>query len=195
MDVVRFTSGNDTLVIGSDASFLGLEGDDTYVLEASVIPANAEIVITDNDGDNVVRLPDGVEIVESQIATLGNGSNAIRLTLSNDTTVLIDGAGGFTFEVGGSFGGFEAVTQDFESFVTDTLGATVPAPGDQSAGGAVSIGAPTPSVRDAAEEADPLPLPAMAGDPLPEAAALPAPEPQGPAEIEFLGGVGEVDLF
>ena len=133
MDIVRFTDQNETFVLGSDATFLGLGGDDVYVVEPSAIPAGAEIVIDDNEGDNTIRFPDGLEITASSVSTRGNGSNAVLLELANGTTILIDGADGFDYEVGGDFGGNNAVPQDFTQFITQTLGhAAEPNPGDTS---------------------------------------------------------------
>ena len=133
MDIVRFTDQDDSIVLGSDATFLGLGGDDVYVVEPSAIPAGAEIVIDDNEGDNTIRFPDGLEITASSVSTRGNGSNAVLLELANGTTILIDGADGFDYEVGGDFGGNNAVPQDFTQFITQTLGhAAEPNPGDTS---------------------------------------------------------------
>ena len=140
MAIVRFTDANDTIVLGSDATFLGLGGDDVYVFEPSFIPANAQIRVGDSQGDNTLRFPDGLEIVQSDVSTLGNGGVSIRLTLSNGTTVDIDNAEGFDFEVGGDVAGNDAVPQTLTEFVEDTLGTTVPAPNQTSQGGAVTIG-------------------------------------------------------
>ena len=140
MATVRFTDGNDTIILGSDATFLGLGGDDVYVFEPNVIPANAQIRVGDSQGDNTLRFPDGLEVVQSDVATLGNGGVSIRLTLSNGTTVAIDNAEGFDFEVGGDIAGNDAVPQTLTEFVEDTLGTTVPAPNETSQGGAVTVG-------------------------------------------------------
>jgi S-layer protein len=134
---VSFTSGNDFITpTVNGQTYLGGAGNDTYIL-SSQIEADATVVIQDTEGDNKIQLIDGLEITSSLVT-----SNAIELTLSNGAKVQILGANNLTFELGGNpLNGEPGVQQDFTTFVQDTLGTTVPAPGETpSAGGEVVIG-------------------------------------------------------
>lgn len=158
MDVIRFTDEDDTIALGSDATLLGRGGDDLYTFLPGLTPADATIRIGDTQGRNTLRLPDGVAIAGSEVVTLANGGSALRLTLTNATTVQIDNAEAFAYEVGGSVSGVGTTVLDFESFVTGTLGASVPAPDELPAqGGPVTIGA-APSLSGEPTEVPPSAL-------------------------------------
>ena len=139
---IRFGDNDNTIAVSSSDTFFGEGGNDTYVFVPSLVPANAQITISDSEGLNTLRFLDGLEVVSSQVATLGNGTGAVLLTLSNGATIFIDGADSFDYEVGGAFDGTGSTAQNFSEFVTDTLDTTVPPPGQQSTGGPVTIGLP-----------------------------------------------------
>lgn len=140
MENVRFTGADDNITLGSNARFLGIGGDDTYIFDPNLIPANATIEIDDSEGVNTLRLPDGLGIGSSDVATLSEGGVAIQLTLSNGASVFIDRADTFDFQVGGNTGGTGSTDQTIMEFVEDTLGTTLPAAGASTSGGATTIG-------------------------------------------------------
>lgn len=99
--------------------------DDTYVLSASLIDANAEITISDVEGSNKIQLIGGLTISSSIVA-----GDTAQLTLSNGAVVTILGASTMSFEVGGNpLTGTAGVTKDYSTFVADVLGTTVPTEG------------------------------------------------------------------
>ncbi len=132
-----FTNGNDLNILQSSdaATVSAYEGNDTYVLSASQLGAGKQITISDTQGMNTLKLVDGLEITSSQVA-----NDALILILSNGAEVTLLGAAAFSFDVGGN--ALDVGTPvDFATFVTGTLGASVPAPGAAPvSGGAVTIG-------------------------------------------------------
>jgi hypothetical protein len=134
---VSFTAGNDFIIPSENGqTYLGGAGNDTYILSGSTIVANATIVIQDTEGSNQIQLVGGLAITSSLVT-----NNALELTLSNNAKVQILGAGSFGYDVGGNtLAGIEGTQQTFDTFVTDTLGTTVPEQGESpSAGGGVTI--------------------------------------------------------
>jgi hypothetical protein len=134
---VSFTAGNDFIIPSENGqTYLGGAGNDTYILSGSTVVANATIVIQDTEGTNKIQLVAGLSITSSTVT-----SNAIELTLSNNAKVQILGAGSFGYDVGGNtLGGVVGTQQTFDTFVTSTLGTTVPEQGDSpSTGGGVTI--------------------------------------------------------
>lgn len=142
---VSFTQGNDFIVPTEDGqTYLGGAGNDTYMLSDATIPAGSTIVIQDTEGTNNIQLVGGLSI-ESSLVT----SNALQLTLSNGAVVQILGADSFGYDVGGNaLAGTSGTDQTFTELVETTLGATVPAAGeDPVTGDDVTIidgGTPTP---------------------------------------------------
>jgi hypothetical protein len=126
---LRGTSGNDTLVIATaETNYLGMAGDDTYIISQDFVQPGNTININDTQGANRIQLVGGLEIASSQLATLANGQSQLFLTLSNGTNILINGASNIGFDVGGAFGGAGSTPQTFAQ-VTQTLGyALVPEP-------------------------------------------------------------------
>ena len=137
MAQIRGTDGNNPLLIGTAGdTYLGGGGEDTYILERGLVQSGETININDDLGSNTIRLTDGLQITGSQVL-----ADQMQLTLSNGTAVFVDGADSFNYDVGGDVAGSNATTQTFDEFVTDTLGASVPADGaGPSSGGAASIG-------------------------------------------------------
>jgi len=148
---VSFTAGGDFIIPSEDGqTYLGGAGDDLYILSGATVRPNATIVIQDTQGTNNIQLIGGLSIASSLVT-----SNALELTLSNNAKVQILGANNFGYDVGGNiFVDVEGTQQDFATFVTQTLGTTVPGPGEPfSTGGAVTIpvgGMPDENVVDMA---------------------------------------------
>ena len=134
---MAFTSGNDINVLqASDASFVGAgQGDDTYIVSPVTMTAGQEITLTDTAGSNTLQLIEGLTIASSSVA-----SDALRLTLSNGAVITVLDADLFTFNVGGNdIIGEAGVDQDFSTFVSQTLGTSVPADAGVNTGGGVTI--------------------------------------------------------
>jgi len=124
MTNIRFGTGNsDILISTAGDTYLGEEGDDTYIVSPAAVQSGAQISIVDSAGNNTLRLVSDLEITASQVA-----NDALQLTLGNGTVIFIDGAANFTFEVGGETFA-PTTTQTFEQFAA-TLGTTVPADGE-----------------------------------------------------------------
>jgi hypothetical protein len=125
---VSFTQAGEYITPQVDGeTYLGLGGDDTYVLSPFSVEPDATIIITDTEGDNKIQLVGGLEIVSSEIY-----NNFLQLTLNNGANIQITGAASFVFDVGGNYTtGVEGIQQDYATFVTETLGAeNVPEPGE-----------------------------------------------------------------
>lgn len=135
---MAFTSGSDynilqvtdELVVGAGA------GDDTYIVSTVTIGANQTMTISDTLGTNTLQLVDGLSITSSRVT-----NNAVELTLSNNAVIKVLEADDFNFDVGGNALVGPGDVQDFETFVTTTLGIdAVPAAGSMATGGSVTIG-------------------------------------------------------
>ena len=124
-------------VIASDDTFLvqrGItgkgEGNDIYVLSPNLIDANAQITITDTQGNNSLQLIGGLNITSSLIA-----SDAVQLTLNNGAIITVLGAGSMTYTLGGDpLNGIAGSDKNYQSFVADALGASIPTTGTASGG-------------------------------------------------------------
>jgi hypothetical protein len=118
---VSFTQGTDYIIPSRGGqTYLGVGGDDVYILTPSTIESNGTIVISDTEGNDVIQLVDGLVISSSQVV-----SNAIELTLSNNAKIQILGADRFLYDVGGNATtGTTGVVEDFDTFVSNTLGQT-----------------------------------------------------------------------
>lgn len=111
-------------------------GDDTFVLTSALVDDNAEIIISDANGNNTIQLISGLTIESSTIA-----SNTLLLTLNNGATVTVLDASNFTFELGGDpLIGTEGNEANYSSFVTEVLDVSggVPESGIVS-GGSIGI--------------------------------------------------------
>ncbi len=118
---MAFTSSDDINILqASDASVVGAgAGDDRYILSGQMSD-NQVINLTDTDGNNTLHLADGLTIASSVIA-----NNALQLTLSNGAVVNIFGANQFSYLIAGdSLSGDGGTLQDYQTFVTSTLGAS-----------------------------------------------------------------------
>ena len=119
--------------LSKDAQFLVLQpsstaivgagvGDDTYLISGSMLLSGKNLTISDANGSNSIQLAAGLSITSSQVS-----SSALKLTLSNNATVTVLGANAFTYDVGGnSTAGLNPADVSFASFVTGTLGTSVP---------------------------------------------------------------------
>jgi len=111
-------------------------GDDTFVLTPALVDANAEITISDANGNNTIQLISGLTIESSTVA-----SNTLLITLNNGATVTILDASKFTFEMGGDpLIGTEGNEADFSNFVTGVLNVSEGVPEDGIvSGGSIDI--------------------------------------------------------
>lgn len=136
---MAFTSGNDTNIIQStDASVVSAgAGNDTYIISDAFIGAGQNVQITDTQGTNTIQLVGGLTIVSSAVT-----ATATQLILSNGATVTLLGANNFTYLVGGdSLTGAGGATENYETFVTNTLGlASAPTDSTPVSGGSVEVG-------------------------------------------------------
>lgn len=133
---VRGTDADNPILIGSAGdTYLGGLGDDAYIIDPAFVASGDPIDIVDSDGNNVIRLVDGLTITSSQVS-----SDAAQLTLSNGTVIFIDGASSFNYEVGGDNTGSGSTTKSFRELVEQDLGTTVPSGGSINSGGTITIG-------------------------------------------------------
>jgi len=94
------------------------------------------ITISDATGINSIQFAPGLSIASSQVT-----SSALKLTLTNGATVTVLGANAFTYDVGGNTtAGLDNTDVPFTSFVSSTLGVSIPGSGVAS-GDSVVIGA------------------------------------------------------
>ncbi|MCP4116879.1 MAG: hypothetical protein GY737_15975 [Desulfobacteraceae bacterium] len=133
---ISFTQGNDFIIpTENDQTYLGLAGNDTYILSTTTVAADATFVISDTEGANKIQLVDGLEITSSSVT-----NDAVELTLSNGAKVQILGASSFGYEVGANItAGDTATSQTYDDFVTGTLLTTVPAAGEPAAEGGTVV--------------------------------------------------------
>jgi len=136
MAQIRGTSGDNPMLIGTAGdTYLGGEGDDTYIIDSQVVQSGATININDDAGNNKIRLTSDLEIANSQVL-----AEDAQLTLTNGTKIFVQGADAFDFEVGGNIAGNNATSKGYGQFVRENLGATVPDPGENpSSGGQAKI--------------------------------------------------------
>lgn len=108
-------------------------GNDTYLISGSMIPAGKNITISDAIGANSLQLASGLSISSSQVS-----SSALKLTLSNGSTVTVLGADKFSYEIAGNTSaGVNNPDVSFASFVQGSLGTTIPSSGVNSGGGLI----------------------------------------------------------
>ena len=94
---INYSSGNDIVIpTTNNTTYRGLSGDDTYVVSRA-ISANSSITIIDTKGLNIIQLIDGLTISSSKFS-----SDAFKIILSNGSSVTINGALNFHYEVGGN---------------------------------------------------------------------------------------------
>lgn len=108
-------------------------GNDTYLISGSMIPAGKNVTISDAIGANSLQLASGLSISSSQVS-----SSALKLTLSNGSTVTVLGADKFSYEIAGNTSaGVNNPDVSFASFVQGSLGTTIPSSGVNSGGGLI----------------------------------------------------------
>jgi len=95
---LNFNEG-DNIIIPSEngVTYRGLGGNDAYIISTNTTEPNSKIEIVDTSGDNIIQLINGLVISKSLFT-----SDAIRLTLSDGSTVTINGADKFSFELSGN---------------------------------------------------------------------------------------------
>ncbi len=131
------SSGDDYVILqyASPAMVGAGTGNDTYLLSNTLLPAGTNLTISDASGSNSIQLAPGLSIASSQVT-----STALKLTLTSGATVTILGANAFTYDVGGNTtAGIDQTDVSYSSFVTGTLGTSIPSSGIAT-GGAVVIG-------------------------------------------------------
>lgn len=106
------------------------EGNDTYVLSANLIDADAQITISDTQGGNSLQLIGGLSIASSIVA-----ADTAQLTLSNGAVITVLGASNMTYTLGGDpLSGVAGNSKDYQGFASDALGVTLPSTGTASGG-------------------------------------------------------------
>ena len=93
---INYSSGNDIIIPTNNVTYRGLKGDDIYVI-SNAISNNSSITIIDTKGLNIIQLIDGLTISSSKFS-----SDAFKIILSNGSSVTINGALNFHYEVGGN---------------------------------------------------------------------------------------------
>ncbi len=134
---------DDSIIVQRGVTGAGA-GDDTYILSASQVDANAEITISDTEGTNTIQLIGGLVISSSIVA-----GDTAQLTLSNGAVINVLGASSMSYVVGGDpLSGTAGVTKDYTTFTTDVLGTTVPTEGTSTGGESTvnSDGTSTPTL-------------------------------------------------
>ena len=92
-----YTNLNDIIILTSNGvTYRGLDADDTYVI-SELITSDASISIVDNNGKNSIQVLDNTRIVSSKWT-----SDAVKLTLTNNIDITINGADEFSFNIGGN---------------------------------------------------------------------------------------------
>lgn len=130
-------SGDDFIVaqVASSAIIGAGAGNDTYLLSPSLLPAGANLTISDALGVNSIQVASGLQIASAQVT-----ATALKLNLTSGATVTVLGADRFTFEAGGNTSaGINQADISYSQFVQSVLGTTVPTTGI-STSGAITIG-------------------------------------------------------
>ena len=140
--VIRGNNNENFLLVYEGATYLGLGGDDGYLLSDAILPNQISII---EDTGGLIQMIENFEIASSRVS-----SNGVELTLPNNAIVRILGAANFQFELGAN----ETVSTtgqvvDFQTFVEDVLGVSIPASGF-AVGGPVTIGGTPGTVLDGA---------------------------------------------
>jgi len=100
-------------------------GDDTYILSANLVEANASITISDVEGSNRIQLISGLSITASRLA-----ANTLELTLSNGAVITVLDADKMTFVTGGNpLSGEPGLEKNYQNFGADILGVAIPGSG------------------------------------------------------------------
>lgn len=112
-------------------------GSDTYIVSASLLSGSGNYTITDTLGTNSIQFVTGTGITSFIVA-----ATALQMTLTTGAVLTILDADRFGYDVGGNISaGRDNVDVSFASFVSTTLGVSVPTSGTVT-GGARSFGAP-----------------------------------------------------
>jgi len=135
------TDGNNIVILQNDnPNVIGAgPGDDTYILNPSLLTSARTFTLSDTQGSNVIQLAAGLQIASSSLT-----SNALRLTLTNGARVDVFGADSFRYAAcGNAAAGLNPTPVTFATFATATLGVAVPANASTIVNGsAVTINCP-----------------------------------------------------
>lgn len=129
---MAFTPNNDlNLLQASDSQDVGAgAGNDTYIIAADTMSAGQVINVTDTQGANNIKLVGGLTIQSSTVA-----ATSAQLTLSNGAVVNIFGADTFNYILGGSAFDTTGTSQNYNTFVTQSLGVASAPTGNATASG------------------------------------------------------------
>jgi len=155
------TDGDDIMVpVNPGDNYLGRDGNDIYFIDQTAFgPGTDPIVINDVLGENRIRFAAGTEIVSSTVIGRSDGTSAIELVIGaspaplpdspagpgpradqvNQTVQILGDATTLTFDIGATSLTQGFSSQNFDEFVTDTLGTTIPDPGQSSQGGPAMV--------------------------------------------------------
>ena len=93
---LNYTYGNDIIVTKSSDTYRGLSGDDIYIISKG-LSSNSDITIIDTSGKNIIQLVDDINFIQTKIT-----KDALRITISNNIRITINGAERFQFELSGN---------------------------------------------------------------------------------------------
>ena len=93
---LNYSYGNDIIVTKSSDTYRGLSGDDVYII-SKVLEPNSNITIIDSSGKNIIQLVDDINFIETKIT-----KDALKITISNNAKITINGANKFQFELSGN---------------------------------------------------------------------------------------------
>ena len=93
---LNYSYGNDIIVTKSSDTYRGLSGDDVYIISKALEP-NSNITIIDSSGKNTIQLVDDINFIETKIT-----KDALKITISNNAKITINGANKFQFELSGN---------------------------------------------------------------------------------------------
>ncbi len=123
---------NDTFIVQRGIIGKGA-GNDVYLVSGTLLDSNAEITISDTQGQNSLQLVDGLVISSSQVA-----NDTALLTFNNGASLTILGASSFSYIAGGNpLADLEGTSMSYSGFVTNQLG--------------ISAGVPTSGVNSGTE--------------------------------------------
>jgi len=134
---LNLNEGNNIIVlVNNNTTYRGLSGDDVYIISEKTIKPNAKITVNDSNGENIIQLVDNLTIAKSIFT-----SNALRLTLSNDAVITINGADKFKFEIAGNITtGSSGELKSYEEFAKFMGLDALPSSGTENGNENITIG-------------------------------------------------------
>lgn len=110
---------NDTVMVQRGIIGKGA-GDDVYLVSGSLLDSNAQITISDTQGNNALQMVDGLVITSSQIA-----SDTALLNFNNGSSLTVLGASSFSYIAGGNpLTDEPGTSMDYSGFASNQLGIT-----------------------------------------------------------------------